>query len=159
MINGFCIYLINGIQHILRARIHGLSAFDQIIDTPSPLKISFTSVSDGYGNKSYFFARLCFFCCFCFFLLFCNLRCIFDQLLLMLFRRILSIFMRGKRTIGQRSLNCQTRIIRVYVYLYDHHHLLHDTMESPMDSRNSLNSCSILLIITVSPAVMINSVQ
>ena len=112
-----CIDLIDGLQHILRAGVHGLAAFDNIIHTKSAENLIHT-LTDGNSDET---TVLSWFLCFCrlfFFLLGCNLLCILNQLLLMLLTHIVDLDS-AKRTMGQRLLNGKTGIVGMYVSLND----------------------------------------
>ena len=104
-------------QHILRTRIHRLSALDDIVsaDALENLRKTF---SDRYGDKSIFLAWF-FLLLFGFF--FCLLLCrqtfgIFDQFLLMFFAHIVNLDA-GQGTVGQCLLNRQTWIVCMNVNL------------------------------------------
>ena len=98
-------------QHILRTRIHRLSALDDIVGTDS-LEDLRKTFSDGYGDKSIFLARSLFLLFgFLFFLLLCRQTFgIFDQFLLMLLTHIINLDA-GQGTVGQCFLDSQTRIV------------------------------------------------
>ena len=49
--NGVSVYLCHGIHHILRGRIHRLSAFNQAVHSEIPENAP-KSLSDGNGNKT-----------------------------------------------------------------------------------------------------------
>ena len=92
-------------QHILRTRIHRLSALDDIVsaDALENLRKTF---SDRYGDKSIFLA---WFFLLLFGFLFCLLLCrqtfgIFDQFLLMFLTHIVNLDA-GQGTVGQCFLN------------------------------------------------------
>ena len=113
-----CIDLLNCSQHILGARVHGLTALDQVINTES-LEDLFDSLSDGHGDESVLLRRL--FCCFFSLLIFlcllcCDLFCVLDQALLMLLTHVVDLHS-GQLSVRQRLGNCFSRIVGMYVYL------------------------------------------
>ena len=85
------IYFINGREHIVCARIHCLSAFDDIIHSQFT-EYFVHSFSYRNSNKSYRFSGLFFlFRFFCPCLLCCNFLCVADQLFLMLLAHIIDL--------------------------------------------------------------------
>ena len=112
------IYMINRTQHIFRTWVHCLSTLDNIIDTKSTENL-IHSLSNGYRDKSHVFAWLVYFWrSFLFFLFLSKFFSIFNQLFLMFLTHIVN-FDLTQRTMCQSLLNCKTRIVGMYVSLYD----------------------------------------
>ena len=89
-VNRLRIYFFDRTQHIFGTRIHGLTAFDQIINAQFAEDFTDT-LTNGNGNKSDRLRRHHFFTLFFFeLLLFCNFCRIFDQFLLMLLTHIVN---------------------------------------------------------------------
>ena len=108
--------MFNRCQHIIRTRIHGLAALDDIIHTQLTEDLIQT-FTDGNCDKSNRFARfLCrFFLCFLSLCL-CKLLGILDKLLLMFLTHIVDLHS-GELSECQCFLDRKSRIIGVYVNL------------------------------------------
>ena len=112
------VYLINGCQHVVRARIHRLPAFNDIIHTQFAEDL-IHSFPDRNCDKAHRFSRL-------FFLLLSSLLRLLsshflsipDQLFLMFFPHIIDLHS-GKLPVCERFLDRKSRIICVDMDLYD----------------------------------------
>ena len=110
-INGFRIYLCNGIQHVLCTWVHGLSALNKVIHTQLTEDLC-KSAACRNCNKAVSLWRLCL----C--LRFCKLFRILDQSFLMLFSHIVNLHS-GKSAIGQSTFNSLSRMIGMHMHFND----------------------------------------